>query len=240
MENVPQMHAESGFETEETTHPLRVSGFICLILGLLSFVCTFGPALLVVPVITIVVGLFALRRYSGLKPVGTTAAKIGMVLAAGFGACGFFLPWFKTTTLGDEAKKFAKDYMSVVSRGEDLFAIELRKDYVNRLPADMDLREHYAISEAGSRRWEEFRDMQINETLRKMGPEAEWVLERPIRVYYSYGLEHAEIVWIDATGRTSTRVHMVLDYRIDSQGNGQWNVEICQPYTDVITAPAIL
>lgn len=113
---VPRMQAEAGFELDDSAPPLRVSGFICLIFGVLSFFCTLGQPLLVLPLIAIVVGMFALRRSGGQTPVGTRAAMLGMILAAGFGACGLFIPWMKTMTLGRQAEKFSRDYMEVVAR----------------------------------------------------------------------------------------------------------------------------
>ena len=89
---VPQMHAETGFDQEDSAPPLRISGFICMILGALSIVSTLGQPLLVIPILAILCGLFALRRSGGQTPVGTRPAMIGIVLAVGFGACGLFLP----------------------------------------------------------------------------------------------------------------------------------------------------
>ena len=53
---VPRMRAETGFEIEEASTPLRLSGFLCLLFGLLSFFCTFGQPLLVLPIITFLIG----------------------------------------------------------------------------------------------------------------------------------------------------------------------------------------
>ncbi len=48
--------------------------------------------------------------------------------------------------------------MEVVARGEDEFAMELRKDYVNRFPTTMSLKQHYNMSEKGSRSWRSLRE----------------------------------------------------------------------------------
>lgn len=238
--NVPQMHAESGFDETDSAAPLRVSGFVCLLLGILSFAACFGQPLLVIPLAAVLFGLIALRRSGEQRPVGTTPAMIGMVLAVGFGACGLFLPWFKTVTLGSQAAQFGRYYIEVVARGEDHIAMELQKDYVNRFPPTMNLKEHYAISESGQRAWEEFKDQSINQTIQMRGPDAEWVLDRAVRVYYSYGREHAEVVWADPTGETTAKIRMFLEYRIDSKGNGQWHVERCMVFSPKYVAPQVL
>ena len=117
---VPQMHAEAGFE-QDSVPPLRVSGFICLLFGVLSVFSLIGQPLLLFSLIAIAFGIFALRRSGEQTPVGTRPAMLGLVLAVGFGACGFFVPWMKTMTLGRQAEKFSRDYMEVVARSEDEF-----------------------------------------------------------------------------------------------------------------------
>lgn len=237
---IPRMRAEAGFELDDSAPPLRVSGFICLLFGALSFLSILGQPMLVLPLVAIVFGVFALRRSSGRTPVGTRPAMLGMVLAVGFGSCGLFIPWMKTVTLGGQAEKFSRDYMEVVARGEDEFAMELRKDYVNRFPDTMSLKQHYSMSENSRRALEEFKAESLNATIRDRGPNAEWVLDRPIRVYYSYGREHAEVVWVDPTGDTTAKVQFFLEYRPDNNGNGQWHVDLVQSYRELIVAESIL
>lgn len=237
---VPRMHAEAGFEQEDSAPPLRVSGFICLLFGALSFFSTMGQPMLVFSLLGIVFGIFALRRSGGQTPVGTRPAMLGVILAVGFGACGLFIPWMKTMTLGRQAEKFSRDYMEVVARGENEFAMELRKDYVNRYPTTMSLKQHYNMTEDGSRQLEEFESESTNETFRNRGPNAEWVLDRPTRVYYSYGREHAEVVWTDPTGETEARIQFFLEYRPDSKGDGQWHIDVVQPYRELIVAESVL
>lgn len=234
------MQAEAGYEVDESAAPLRISGFLCLIFGLLSFAAILGKPLLVFPLIAFLFGMVALRKYGGPKPVGTRAALVGLVLAAGFGACGLFLPWMKSRTLGNQAEQFARYYMETVARGHDEFAMELQKDYVNRMSTDMSLQEHYASSELASRQLEEFKNSSVTRELQKRGPDAEWILERPTRIYYSYGREHAELVWMDPTGSSSLRIQMFMEYVRDSKGRGQWHMATIQPLRQRIVADSIL
>lgn len=239
---VPQMHAEAGFEAdEESVPPLRISGFLCLLFGILSFLSCIGRPLLVLPVLAFLCGLVALRKYSGPTPLGVRAARIGLVLAVGFGVCGLTLPWFKTRTLARQAEHFGRYYLDVVAMGEDEFAMELNKDDVNRFPTTMSLEEHYQGSPQARERLEEFQSNSVNELLRKRGPGAEWVLDQPVRIYYSYRREHAELVWADPTGSSDSKILMILDYRIDSNGDGQWYVATVQSYLrQRIVAPSVL
>ena len=238
---VPKMKAEAGFDLDDSAPPLRVSGFLCLLFGALSFLSMLGQPMLVLPLIAFLLGMFALRRYAGQVPIGTRAAMLGMILAAGFGSCGLFIPWMKTMTLGWQAEKFSRDYIEVIARGEDEFAMELQKDYVNRFPVTMSLKQHYNMSEAGSRALEEFQESSLNGMIRKRGPNAEWVLDQPTRIYYSYGREHAEVVWSDPTGETQARVQFFMEYRPDhSNGDGQWHVYVAQQYRERIVAESVL
>ncbi|MGB0597706.1 MAG: hypothetical protein ACPGLY_13545 [Rubripirellula sp.] len=242
--NVPQMHAETGYEEAEFRTPFRISGFLCLLLGLLSVLAVFAKPLLVFPVAAFLMGLIALRRpgdgENETRPVGTTAGMIGMLLATGFGVFGYCLPWFKDVTLGAKAEKFGRDYIEVIARGDDYFAIELGKDYANRFPESMDLDQHYALSEQGEKILADFQGSGVVETIRNGGDGANWVLDRPAHIYYSYGRDHAELIWRDAGGETTAKIHMFLDCLVDSRGNEQWHIEECVLLSPRYTAPAIL
>jgi hypothetical protein len=238
--SVPKMHAEAGFEVDESTPSLRVSGFFCLLFGLLSFVSTMGRPMLVFPLIAFVLGAVALRRFDGPTPVGIRAAMIGLVLAAGFGMCGLMLPWLKTRTLAKQAELFSRYYMEVIALEQDEFAMELNKEHFNRFPETMSLKEHYHADQQAYQRLVEFRDNSIHKTIRSRGVDAEWVLERPIRIYYSYQREHAEVIWMDPTGQASMKIRMVLDYRVDPDGQGQWHVASATPLSQAYVAEAVL
>ena len=53
------MQAEAGYEVDESAAPLRISGFLCLIFGLLSFAAILGKPLLVFPLIAFLFGMVA-------------------------------------------------------------------------------------------------------------------------------------------------------------------------------------
>ena len=236
---VPPMHSEAGYEPEDSAPPLRVSGYICLIFGVLSFFSTLGQPLLVFPVLAFLFGMFALRRFGDQTPHGIRPALVGMVLAAGFGSCGLFVPWMKSASLGRQAEHFSRQYMEVVARVYDEFAMELRKDYVNRFPSTMPLEQHYRMSDTASENLAEFTADGVNVLLRKRGPNAEWVLDQPTRVYYSYNRQHAEVVWRDPEGKS--KVQFFLEYRPHHQtGDGEWHVHIAQFKTERIVAPSVL
>lgn len=240
---VPRMGAEAGYGVEDAPPPLRVSGYLCLILGLLSVFAVVGPAALILPIVAVLFGLFAHRRHGEQVPAGLVAAKVGLVLAAGFGSCGLFMPMLKSMTLSAQAEQFARDYVDVIARDEWELAMELRKNYVNRFPTTMPLAMHYALndSENSERITEEFREEGIHEHIRKRGSGAEWRLTRPVRVFTHYGSQKAEVMLKDPGGEKSSELYMLLEYQVDHRnGDGQWYVERITFNSEPIVAPLIL
>jgi hypothetical protein len=237
---VPRMNAETGYEMDESIAPLRPSGFVSVILGVISVTAALGKPLLVVPFLAICFGFFALRRFNGAAaPVGTSAAKLGIALGFGFGALGVFLPMMKSLTLGSQAERFARAYVETIARGHSEVAMELRKDYVNRFPESMSLKSHYQTSAKTREAFNEFHNDGIHAAIRSRGPGAEWELDGPIDVFYSYGLQHAHLVLHDPVSQ-NPKVQMFLEYRVDRDGDGQWNVKTVQSYRELIVAPSVL
>lgn len=244
-ETVPRMGAEGGFSVDETVPPLRFSGYVCLILGLASVFALVGPAALVIPALAILFGLVALRRYPDEVPAGLKPARVGLVLALAFGSCGFFIPVMKNYTLGSQAEKFARYYIEMIARGEDEFAMELRKTYNNRFPPTMPLKAYYAQNELSESEehlspFEEFKRSEVNAAIRRRGPGAEWELKRPPRVHVHYGQVKAELIFVDPTGQVESEIYISLDYNIDKRGDGQWNVERSMFNAEPIVAPMVL
>ncbi len=252
---VPQMGAEGGNGFGETVAPLRLSGCLALILGLLSPLSFLSSLMVVIPVAAIVLGAYALRRHGEQIPVGVGAAKIGLVLALGFGSFGFFTHWAKNSTLGGQAVRFGKNYFEVIARDDLELAMELRKDYVNRFPTSMPLSAYYAAErtameaaeasdeppmESQVETVEEFRNDSTNVSIRKRGPGAEWGLGEPIQVVSHYGDQHVNLLWVDPSGRDTIRIRMTLEYRVDGEGDGQWHVALIHTDRDRIVAPSIL
>ncbi|MCG8651563.1 MAG: hypothetical protein MI861_17105 [Pirellulales bacterium] len=235
------MGSESGFAVEEVVPPLRPSGFVSLVLGLLSPVSLVGAAALLVPLGAILFGLFALRRQQEAAFASTIAAKVGLVLAFGFGSCGLFVPIFKNRTLGSQAEQFARHYIELVAMDETELAMELRKDYNNRFPGTMPLKAHYSLNESSEDAMLEFRNEGTNRRIRERGPGAEWKLERPVRVFTHYQIQRAELFFIDPTGKSSLHLYILMQYDLDHRnGDGQWYVVQVQEHMEPIFAPSIL
>lgn len=232
------MGAEIGYQQDDDMQSVRVTGFLALILGLLSVTAFMGTPLLVFSVFGILFGAIALRRHQGAVPVGTSAAKIGMVLAIGFGAFGIALPRLKLMTLGSQAEQFSLDYLNLIARGDYMLANELKNRSSNRLPPTMSLADHYATRPEGNDILTLFHELPLHVEIRRVGPNADWQLHRPIRVRHRYGHEEADVVWFGPTGEP--QVQFFLEYHVDPDGVGQWHVRTCQGYREKVVAAKVL
>lgn len=239
---IPSMGAEGGYSLgEEEVAPLRISGFLCLILGLLSPVAYLAFPMVMIPGVAILVGLFALRRHGEAVPVGKTAAKVGIVLAFGFGALGITVPTLKQQTLGSQAEKFARDYIELIALGEYELAMEMRKNHVNRFAPTMPLKAHYQMNPSAEDSLVEFVTSSVNNSIRDRGPGAEWKLQRRPRVYTHYTFQMVDLVFEDPTGESNAKVQVIMEYQIErSSGDGQWHVTDAMPPSELIYAPAVL
>jgi hypothetical protein len=248
------MSSEAGFEADVDDSPLRVSGFVSLILALLS-----GFAIVAVPLVgfaiaAILFGLYALRKSDSRSvPVGTTAARIGILLAVLFGSWGAGRHLMKRHTLGSQAEYFARQFVRVASSGNEIYAKELQKSYVNRYLKTMPLEERYeqerierekavarAIEEGSSPGPSDEDDSTVVDLV-KYPVDKEWILWRPVRVYNHYGRQMAEVVLAADRSEKPYRLRITLEYLIHKDGgSGEWYVESCMPYRERIVAESIL
>ena len=234
------MKSGSGVGLENEMPPLRVSGFICLALGVLSGLSIIAKSMLLIPLAAFLFGFFALRKSGGPRPVGTRVACIGMVFAAAFGSCGYTVARMKSVTLSGQAERFAQNYMQLIALGHDEHALQLQEEPRNRLSTDMDLADYYTSSATIAEQLVQFKTDAVNRELKRRGVDAKWVLSRPTYVYYQFGFDHAEIIWSDPTNETALKIQMFMDYRIDRDGQGQWQMTTVQPWRSRFVAESVL
>jgi hypothetical protein len=207
MNELGGMGAETGYGLEENTPPLRFSGLV------------------------------ALRPSRLGKPVGTLPAKIGICLAVAFGIAGYLVPFFKTQTLGGQAKEFAMDYIDVVNSGYDTLGIELKKEKRNRFSKQMPLDDHYDGNDQAAEVLDNFQRDGGNAIIRQAGPDAKWVLDRPIHVFRQYGIDRAHLVLRNEQGKL---LQFFMHYKVDGNDVGQWHISQVQPYRELIVAESVL
>tara|TARA_R110002049_G_scaffold50370_1_gene142946 strand:- start:36092 stop:36859 length:768 start_codon:yes stop_codon:yes gene_type:complete len=239
--DVPRMGAESGFDLSEVHVPLRLSGYLCLVLGLVSAFSLLAVPMLLVPVIAILIGLFALRPSRQGRPVGTTAALVGIVLAVGFGACGASVAWFKQKTFGDQAEYFARQYFDVIANHEMELAMELRKDFVNRFSADMPLKTFYETNGDSAAALAEFEEDGINAEIQKAGSADAFELTKAPRVYHKYGHDRVELIFVNSQDPKARKIEVIMECKTDPTTNtAQWHVHRVQYVMKPIYAESVL
>ena len=232
------MGTEPGFDADHAVEPARVSGFLALILGLISAISFMATPLLLFPVLAVVFGMFALRRCEGTAPLGTGAARLGLILAVGCGTFGYAVTKFKSDALHSQAERFSLEYINLIANGNFLLARELQKKYSYRLPPSMSLQDYYDSNPQAQSSLVTFENMPLNQYIRQFGPNANWTLEQPIRSDYHFGREHVEVVWRGPDG--NERIQFLLEFQLDPQGVGQWHAETVQRFRDRIVAERIL
>ncbi|MCA9140714.1 MAG: hypothetical protein KDB00_28270 [Planctomycetales bacterium] len=251
------MSSEAGFEADVDDSPLRISGYISLLLGLLSGFSIVALPMFAFAIAAILFGLFALRKSDSQSlPVGTTAARVGILVALLFGSWGLARYSFKQQTLGGQAEYFARQFIRVASSGNEIYAKELQKSHVNRFLKSMPLEQSYEMERLK-------REKQAEEYARETGGEASpppeeedsttvaelvkyppdhpWVLYRRVRVFHHYGRQKAEVIL--ATDRTDKayRLMIILEYLVNKDtGASEWYVEECTPFRKRIVAESIL
>lgn len=239
---IPRMGAESGYQliSDEEVPPLRASGIVCLILGLLSFWATVAWQMLIIPILAIIFGVIAMRKWGEVRPAGTTAAAIGLVLASGFGAAGIAIPAMKQNTLGQQAEYFGRQFLELCGEGETELVLELQKPAKNRQLGSMDLEKAYSEDAVAAQQMEAASE-GLASTIAEFGPDIEWELAQPVRVFFKYGIEKADTYWIDPSGKVTQTVQVLMEWHPNEvDGTGQWHVSLFQYHRELIVAPSVL
>ncbi|MCM2373445.1 DUF4190 domain-containing protein [Aporhodopirellula aestuarii] len=240
---IPKMGAEVGYEvlSDDDVPPFRSSGLVCLILGLLSFSALVAWQMLVLPIAAIIFGLVAMRKWTGQRPAGTTAAVIGLILATGFGAAGITIPLAKNRTMGNQAVYFAKEYLELVGRGDAELALELRKEARNRQLTEMNLKQAYSKDPIAKESMEAEGDNGLIDIIQAAGPDIPWELAEPPRVFVKYNMERVDTYWVDPSGRVKEKIQLLMQWSPNEQTKkGEWHVNLFQIARELIVAPSIL
>jgi len=229
----PAMSVEGSPELELPRTPIRFSGIVALFLGLISFVAILGASLIVVPVVAILISLFAMRPYSQDRPVGIAAAWVGLFLAVMFGVWGYSERQFKIHSMSREASQFAKNWLELVGQGDHELAIELQVHPSRRQPESMPLADYYQRGEEAQNLLKQFREQDVMPALISLGSEPKWELAMPPKVYLQYGRELTQTVWRDASGKHKELVKVVLEYlQGNSDDKAHWKIELVSTFMD--------
>jgi hypothetical protein len=229
--STPAMTAAPDPELLDEPRPIRLSGFVALGLGLLSFTALFGAPMVIVPVLGTLSALWALRPYQGKRPVGLSVATIGLFVAVLFGVWGVTQRYLRQQTLSEQAVQFASNWLDLLAQGDIELAVELRAEPSRRQSATMPLHEYYLHSEDGQRAMTEFRENEAVKDVIRGGQQVRWELAGPPRAYTLNGRDMVDTTWRDLSGTLSNGVRVGLAYlHADGDEPAQWKVEACDVF----------
>jgi hypothetical protein len=229
----PPMSAESEPELELHVTPIRWTGYIALLLGLLSFVAVLGAPLIVMPIVAACFALFALRPFGQDRPAGIVPAWFGLFFATLFGVWGVSERQLKTSSMSSQATRFAGEWLKLVGQGDLELAVELQIHPSRRQPESMPLADFYKRSEEAVKMLEQFKEQDIIPELIKLGTAPKWEPAKPPKVYTQYGRELTQTVWRDTTGSYNSLVKIVLEYQQPKTSEkAQWKIELVSVFID--------
>lgn len=217
-----------GSEVELLTEapPLRLSGPIALVLGLLSFTALLGTPMVIVPILAVVAALVALRPYAGPRPTGYRVAFVGLFFAVLFGVWGFTSLRLKHRMLSHQAHAFAATWLDLLAQGDIEMALELKKHRQQRQPPSMPLREYYRTSAEGRATVEQFRENDATLQVIDAGTAVQWAPFRASESYQFGGRQLTSTYWKDQSGTVNTPILVSLEYiPATADAPAQWLVD---------------
>lgn len=220
------------------TQPVRVTGFLSLLLGLVGAVSLLGQSLVIIPVVAAALGLLAMRPYASVnRPIGYFAGAIGLFAGVLFGVWGVTERSLRDRQLSTQAEAFAGEWLSLVSQGDWTLACELQVPPARRHPKSMDLADYYANSEEGQRTVEMLKGQEVVAAMIQAGGGVRW---RPIgkaEVYAHLGRQLTATLWEDATKTYKSEIRVEMHYTPPADGKpAQWTVDQVVPHVETITA----
>jgi hypothetical protein len=205
--------------------PIRFSGFFALFLGLLSVFALFGQSLLFFVVFAVAVALFALRPYSGARPVGYLAGGAGLFCAILFGVWGVTERNLRYRFMSEHAIVFAGDWLRLMAEGDYELACELQRPPAGRQSASMPLKQYYRESEEGQLGMKNFRENMTVLELIEGGSTVKWRLNRPPTYSTQHNRHLMSTIWQDDARKVGSLIKIGLEFTPPEEGKvGQWTV----------------
>ena len=221
----PAMTAEGETEMLIEPRPIRYSGFLALVLGLLGVLAVFGQSMLFIPAFAVLVALYALRPYADARPLGYVAAIAGLSCAILFAVWGITERSYRYRFMSERAVVFAGDWLQLMAKGDLELACELQRPPAGRQSESMPLAQYYSESEEGKLGMENFRENPTVTELAEAGDAVQWRLNRPPTYYTQNGRHLTYTIWQDDSGNVKSQVKIGLEYQPAENGEtAQWTV----------------
>jgi hypothetical protein len=213
--------------------PIRISGFVALLFGVLSFVGVLGLPLMFVPLVAAILAIFAIRPYQGDRPVGVIAGWIGLFCAILFAAWGTTERHYKTKQMSSQATRFAAEWLALLGQNEIELAVELQVDPSRRQPESMSLADYYKRSPAAIESIKQFNEQETLKKLREAGDKPKWELHRPPVVSMRFGRDFTETVWKDTTNTVPKPIVVEMEYIKDEKTHAaNWKIHELREFFD--------
>lgn len=212
----------------ESERPVRVSGFVALVLGMLSSFTIFATALLIVPLLALATALFALRPSRQGPPVGRTPAMIGAILAIFFASWGWLQASTRDQALRAQAAQFAHDWLLTVQQGHSELAVELASPPALRQSERMPLEPFYEKNEKAQQSLQEFVERPLIQDIQAGGASLRWELNEPPIINQRHDSERVTVRFREASGIIGDVVQVDMRREppdLDGEGDFEWTVE---------------
>ena len=107
----------------------------------------------------------------------------------------------------------------------------------------MPLDQYYARNETTIQMKSEFESDGVIDAIVAIGPDAEWELAIPTRIYNYYGRDMAEVVlsYHRENAPNPTKIRIMMEYKVHpDDGALEWHIDACVNYRHRIVAESIL
>ena len=194
-----------------------------LLLGLASFLALSSLLLLVIPVLAVLVALFALQRIAGSEGamIGRTPAIIGLLCALLFAAIALSSVISRNRALEREAIAFASDWLVLVREGDLYRAHELHLHAKDRQLPRSSLPDYYASNEDAKEKLDVFFGNPLVEVIRSLDDKTS--LQADVVETTLYGESEHVVVRFKAAGASPADFVIIVE-RAATEDGGIWSV----------------
>lgn len=178
----------SGIGECETIYqpPVRPSGIVTLLLGMLCSLIILNRGFLPLAVVVVLLGLFAMRPAPAGTPVGRRAAMLGILLAIFFLALGWTRSAIIERDVSRSAEKFALHWLKLAEMGEWELVYELTNPPSSRQNPRMPLKAHYLKLEK-AQELSEYKEQEFIQMFAELTHQPHWELAERPRISRSSG-----------------------------------------------------
>lgn len=218
---------------------LSVAAIASLVLALFSFLALTYWMLLLVPVVSIVLALVALRRIAAnpSQLTGRVPALLALALAVFFGSWGLSHDVSRRLLIGGQARRHAEQWLELIQAGRLHEAHELKLSVSERKPLGADLEDAYRRDREQSQTptdglpdpFTQFMDMPLVKEISGQGPRGKVQFVRTLGINQGWSDDEVNLLYrfdFEENGAAkSFQFSVLMKRRVDADTDqGQWQV----------------